>query len=91
MIPNRHPCDELADVRTKIRELETREATLRQELLQAGPQGLSGDEWQGYVKVSSREDFDLEAAKRCLGQAVLRPYLRRREIKSLRLAPRGQP
>jgi hypothetical protein len=66
MISNRHPADELADVRSEIRRLQTREAELRVELL-AGQCGLVGDD--NVVTITERDQcrLDLIAVRKRYG------------------------
>jgi hypothetical protein len=56
--------DELADVRAKVKELETREAELRN-LLIANPDIREGAAWIAEVKVSQRETTDLKEMRAC--------------------------
>jgi hypothetical protein len=56
--------DELADVRAKVKELETREAELRN-LLIANPDLREGAAWLAEVKVSQRETTDIKEMRAC--------------------------
>jgi hypothetical protein len=84
--PNRHPIDELADVRAEIKRLEAREAALRRRVIQSGD--MAGDEFEGVLKRTIQERVDVPAAKRELG-AVLRPFLRERACEQLWLKRRA--
>lgn len=63
---NRHPVDELADVRGQIKTLQDRESDLRDKILKAlperldpdEPQTVAGDEHSASVSVSTRETLD---------------------------------
>lgn len=56
--------DQLAAVRAKVKELETREAELRN-LLIANPDIREGAAWIAEVKVSQRETTDLKEMRAC--------------------------
>jgi hypothetical protein len=70
---NRHPADELHDVREQIQRLADREGELRQTLLGDGAD-LVGDEWQAQIKHSAcrranrallEQRFGKEAVAKC--------------------------
>jgi hypothetical protein len=82
---NRHPIDEIHDLRAEIRRLEQREAALRRAVLKSGH--LIGDAFEGVVKHQVSERLDLPALRRAFGP-VLRPFLRTRECDQLRIRKR---
>ena len=67
MIMNRHPVDELADIRATIRQLQEREGNLRAAIL-AGACSLSGEQHLATVTAQSTRRFDKAAAIRALGE-----------------------
>jgi hypothetical protein len=75
MLTNRHPADELADLRAQIRELEAREQELRARLLIPGAD-LSGAEWRALVVTQSRDRLDAAALRQQFGAAALKPFMR---------------
>jgi len=58
-ISNLPPPDELADIRAKIKDLEQREAVLRQTLL-ANPDLRTGASWLAEIKTVTQERTDLK-------------------------------
>jgi hypothetical protein len=76
-ISNRHPADELAEVRAAIRELKAREAELR--LLLLDGLDLKGDLWRATIRTQTRELVNLAAAKQAPPD-VLGPFLWTRNI-----------
>lgn len=80
---NRHPVDELADVRAEIRTKQAREAELRALLLD-GVCGREGAEFVARVTVLKQARLDIEAAKKHLG-AALRPFMVDKEVRQVRL------
>jgi hypothetical protein len=52
--PNRHPADELADVRSEIRRLQQREVELRAYLLEH-PRDRIGDDYTVSISSQSRK------------------------------------
>src|SRR4051812_12808611 len=73
---NRHPVDELADVRAEIKTLQAREAELRAVLLADGAD-LSGSEHYARVTVSERETLDAKAITEALGKDALSRFMRK--------------
>jgi hypothetical protein len=73
MLHNRHPADALADVRAEIKQLEIREAELRNELL-ADSADRRGVEWEAVIKNRSQDRVDAKAAIKHFGEDVLRPF-----------------
>jgi len=54
LLRNRHPADQIADVRAEIKQLELREEELRQWLI-AHPDDLVGETVEARLKISSRK------------------------------------
>jgi hypothetical protein len=87
MSTNRHPVDELHDIRAEIRALEEREAQLRAKLL-AGECGLVGDSFIAQISMQTKFRFNLRAARRMLVASVLAPFTTPRQVQVVRLAAR---
>lgn len=81
---NRKPADELADIRERIRELKTREDTLRVRLIN-GACSLTGDDYKVTVAKVKGEKLDTTKLKKELGLKFLRPFLRETETTFVRL------
>lgn len=60
---NRHPADELADVRERIRELAKREGELV-EMLKQPEANLIGDDFSVTIKTGQRRSISVETAER---------------------------
>ena len=60
---NRHPADQLSDVRSRIRELEQEESELRSYLLRH-PDDLVGSEYVALVSPRSHKSVDMESLRR---------------------------
>lgn len=73
---NRHPADELADVRADIKQLKAREDELRQVLI-ADNASLVGAEWEADIKLHSYETVRSKAAIQTLGRELLTPFITR--------------
>lgn len=66
MTTNRHPVDELADVRASIKTLEERESVLKEQIIDGllerltdgETQTVVGDEHSASVSISTRETLD---------------------------------
>jgi hypothetical protein len=86
-MPNRHPVDQLADVRAEIKVLKQREEALREEVL-AHPDDLVGDDNEALLCETKVERLDLETMRRELGMLFLRPFLREQTVTSVRFKPR---
>ena len=69
---NRHPADQLADVRAQIRKLETVERKLRRELI-ASPH-RDGDEWIAKVVDRKFVKYNFEAMVKHYGTAAMEPF-----------------
>jgi hypothetical protein len=81
---NRHPVDQLADIRAEIKVLKQREEALRSEVL-ANPEDLSGDDNEAMLCQTTRETVDLDLMRRELGMVFMRPFLREQVVTSVRL------
>jgi hypothetical protein len=79
MIANRHPVDELADIRAQIRELKAKEDDLRSVIL-AGNCSLLGCEYKAAISKHSVSRLDQAAAVRELGMERLRPFMTNSEF-----------
>jgi hypothetical protein len=73
-LPNRHPVDELADLRKHKHQIEERIEQLR-ELIISGACGLVGDEHAATLKVRTRQRVDIKELRRAFGEAV-GPFVR---------------
>lgn len=58
-MPNRHPVDQLADVRAEIKVLKQREEALRSEVLD-NPESRTGDDNEAALCQTTVERVDLE-------------------------------
>jgi hypothetical protein len=70
MKPNRHPADELADVRSEIRRLQEREETLRAHLLEH-PEDRVGDDYTVSISSQSCKRVDLKRLAAEIGASLL--------------------
>lgn len=85
---NRHPVDELVEVRERLRELEQHHDWLRDQIL-AGECGLVGDEHEASITVRTSERLDLAKIKAELGVEALRPFMTEREVRYVRTRQKG--
>jgi hypothetical protein len=86
---NRHPVDELADLREQKRQLEAREEELRK-LILGGECGLIGYDHEARISEFAAERIDTKAAKAALGD-VLTPFLKQSVTKTVRITRREEP
>jgi hypothetical protein len=86
-IQNRHPADELADVRAEIKRLETHRERLRSKLLADGA-NLIGDEWEASISFKQHARLDAKAATEYFGAEAMKPFMRRIEYQQLDLKRR---
>ncbi|MEY9183137.1 hypothetical protein ABIG06_004718 [Bradyrhizobium sp. USDA 326] len=86
---NRHPVDQLADVRAEIKLLREREQQLRAEILRTGD--MIGDDNEATLTEMATERVDLELMKQELGMITVRPYLRKQMVARLQLRPASKP
>lgn len=84
---NRHPVDELADIRDEMRKLKVREEIIRCMLID-GACSQNGDTHVATVRTAVIERIDTEALKKELGMQVLRPYVRKAEMTTVRTKAR---
>jgi hypothetical protein len=73
---NRHPADELGDVRERIAEFKEREAGLREILIAATDGERVGQEWIAHVSEQHRKVLDREALTEHFGAEALQPFMR---------------
>lgn len=68
-MPNRHPVDQLADVRESIKTLQAREAELKDEIgkLMGKADSLGGDEWIARQSLQERKGSIDEARLKAAG------------------------
>jgi hypothetical protein len=83
---NRHPADELADIREQIRQLRQREAELRGTLL-GGRHDLVGDDYIVAVYDRLQRRIDLAAARQHFGEQ-LKPFEVEKQITLLMCRPK---
>jgi hypothetical protein len=81
---NRHPADELADVRAEIKQLEDREAQLRNALIADGAD-RSGVQYEAVIFEQRQERLDTKAVIEHFGADALRPFYRKITCKTVRL------
>lgn len=67
---NRHPVDELAEVRAAIKALESRESELRNRILAEGA-SLIGDDYAAIVTHQKRNNLDRKALAMLVAPEVL--------------------
>jgi hypothetical protein len=82
---NRHPADEIADIRERIAALKTREVELRDAMLTAELSDRIGEEW--IVEITQRKSnrLDNAALKEHFGLEALQPFMRESVTKSISL------
>jgi hypothetical protein len=85
---NRHPADELADVRTEIKALQERESRLRAALLD-GDCGPEGDDFVARFVTLKQSRLDVEEVKKHFGMATLKPFFTDKEVQQVRLEARS--
>jgi transcription elongation GreA/GreB family factor len=74
-LPNRHPVDELADLREQKRQIERRIEELR-ELIISGACGLVGDDHAAILKVRIGQRVDIKELQRAFGAEAVAPFVR---------------
>jgi hypothetical protein len=74
-LSNRHPVDELADLRKQMRQIEQRIEELR-ELVISGACSLIGDERAATLKVRTSQRVDIKELRRAFGEAIA-PFVRK--------------
>jgi hypothetical protein len=75
---NRHPVDQLGDVRAEIRRLQEREEALRLQVIE-GKCSLVGDEYRARIKQQSSNRLDLYALRKHFGDR-LAPFRENRTV-----------
>jgi hypothetical protein len=68
---NRHPADQLAEVRRDLEDLKAKEKFLRTLLLQTGD--FRGEEWRAHPQERSQQRLDSVAARQRYGE-LLEPF-----------------
>lgn len=85
---NRHPVDELADVREQIKAYEAKERRLRDIILN-GECGSVGNEYEAEVVIQRRETLDTKEIKRQFGWERLAQFMRTTEVAIVKLERLG--
>jgi CRISPR/Cas system-associated exonuclease Cas4 (RecB family) len=90
---NRHPADEMADVRERIAEFQEREAELREILIAATEAERVGEEWIALFSEQHRKLLCREALTDHFGAEALQPFMRESVATVLKLkdAHTGRP
>lgn len=84
---NRHPADQLADVRAQIAALKEREDTLRHDLMLPGA-SLQGDDFVAEIATSERTSLDGPAVRKEFGDERLKRWLKTTKATTVRVKPR---
>jgi hypothetical protein len=84
---NRHPADQLADIRSKIRRLQDREEELRDWLLEH-PEAHQGEEFQVEVGTQQRRKVNLRGLADAIGASVLERFTRCTTVTVVKLRER---
>jgi hypothetical protein len=84
---NRHPADELGDVRSEIRRLEDREEELRAYLLEH-PDDRKGTDYEASIGTQQRKRIDLRALADEIGASLLGRFTRYVSIAVVKLRER---
>ena len=84
---NRHPVDQLADVREMIREMKEREDALRTALMAPGAD-LCGAEFKGRLVTSVRSVLDRDALEARFGTEAVKACCRDAQSTAVRLVRR---
>jgi hypothetical protein len=90
-LTNIHPADELAAIREEIKILEEREKTLRDGLMNGTDADRNGNQYRAFIQTSVRESIDKAAIVAALGADVVAPFLKKSDVKSLKLAKKEAP
>jgi hypothetical protein len=75
LMSNRHPADQIADVRQRIGVLKKQEAGLRKILINATEADRVGDEWIARVSEQKKRLLDREGLERQFGTDAIRPFM----------------
>jgi len=84
-IRNRHPADELADLRAQLRPFMLRAQKLRARLLAMPESERRADSWYGKVSTYKIKRLHRKAMQKELGLEVLRPFMREKSHERLDL------
>jgi len=87
MTRNRHPVDELADIRAEQKRLKDREDELRQMII-SGQVGPVGDQHEASIRETVSERLDTAAVRKEFGLAKLRPFLKPSTTTVITVKPR---
>jgi hypothetical protein len=79
---NRHPADQLGEVREQIRELQAKEDRLRKVLLNGD--SLVGDDYAATIQKQSQSRLDTAEARKHFGD-LLAPFVFKHEVVQVRL------
>jgi hypothetical protein len=88
MTTNRHPVDELADVRAQMHRLEQRERELRKMILDGECLPI-GDDYEADVVMQRRNTLDTKEIKRQLGLEALQRFMMSTEVAIVKLSRLG--
>jgi hypothetical protein len=88
IVTNRHPADELADVRSEIKRLTIRKGELRAYLLEH-PDDREGDDYVVSIVSQSRQKVDLKRLADEIGASLLQRFTSYTSFLAVRL--RGRP
>jgi hypothetical protein len=75
---NRHPADELAELRAEARKLVGRAKKLRAKLLEMPEEARRGDAWHAKVIIRDNIRVDMKRLKNELGLERVRQFMRKR-------------
>jgi hypothetical protein len=84
---NRHPVDQLADVRAEIRTLKTREEQLRDKILK-GECDEVGDQYVARIDTREKRTIDVDLLTQHFGADTLKPFFKVGTVTSVRIAER---
>jgi hypothetical protein len=87
---NRHPVDELAELRSTIKTLEKRAEALRADII-AGRCSREGDEHLATIRQQQSTWVNQTALKHHFGEQTLAPFLVKRTVSVINLAARKDP
>jgi hypothetical protein len=88
-VANRHPADELADIRSEIKRLTIREGELRAYLLEH-PDDREGDDYAVSITTQSRQRVDLKRLADEVGASLLQRFMSYTSFLTVRLRERSQ-
>ena len=88
---NRHPVDELADIRAERKRLDEREAELRDILLFADADGRAGSEFTARVVTRQQRRLDRTLLAQRFGSEAVEQCCRLLAVTAIYLKPKGGP